>query len=169
MGEIRSTMDIIMERTKGLTMSDEEKRRFREEELSGKIRGLVQRRLDKALDMERFEVELAALREKDRGMADRLMREEFLGRIEPGRDNEFLLNSLSEILGLDTSPLRDMLQVFARNLEKERIACEAILKERLEARGISGTAVTANPEADPEWVTSVGKMKQSLKRKFTPL
>lgn len=167
MGEIRSTMDIIMERTKGLTMSDEEKRRFREGEMSGRIRGLVQRGMDKTLDMERLKVELAALQEKDREMADRLIGEEFLSRIEPGGDNEFLLNCLSEILGLDTSSLRDKLQTFAHTLEKERTAREAVLRERLEARGVSGSSVLPNPEADPEWVRYVEGMKQSLKRKLT--
>ncbi len=38
MGEIRSTMDIIMEKAKGLTMTDEEKEAFRKKETEGKVR-----------------------------------------------------------------------------------------------------------------------------------
>ncbi len=36
MGEIKSTLDIIMEKTKGLTMTEEEKGAFRKKEGEGK-------------------------------------------------------------------------------------------------------------------------------------
>ena len=36
MGEIRSTLDIIMEKTKGLTMTEEEKKDFIKKETEGK-------------------------------------------------------------------------------------------------------------------------------------
>jgi hypothetical protein len=38
MAEIKSTLDIIMERTKNLTMTDEEKASFRRKEAEGKVR-----------------------------------------------------------------------------------------------------------------------------------
>ena len=46
MGEIKSTMDIIMEKTKGLTMTEEEKAEYKHKELTGKVRGLIQKFLD---------------------------------------------------------------------------------------------------------------------------
>ncbi|MBM3299267.1 MAG: hypothetical protein FJY85_04870, partial [Deltaproteobacteria bacterium] len=39
MGEIRSTIDLIMERTRGMSLSTEEKESFRREELQKKARG----------------------------------------------------------------------------------------------------------------------------------
>ena len=41
MAEIKSTMDLIMERTKNLTMTDEEKKKLQLDELRGKVRGWV--------------------------------------------------------------------------------------------------------------------------------
>jgi len=46
MGEIRSTMDIIMEKAKNLTMSEEEKAEFNRKALQLKVKGLVQKFLD---------------------------------------------------------------------------------------------------------------------------
>ena len=46
MAEVKSTMDLIMEKTKHLTMSEEEKEGFRRKELSGKIRGLVHKSME---------------------------------------------------------------------------------------------------------------------------
>jgi hypothetical protein len=37
MGEIKSTLDIIMEKTRGLTMTAEEKREFQRKEVEGKV------------------------------------------------------------------------------------------------------------------------------------
>jgi hypothetical protein len=54
MGEIRSTLDIIMEKTEGLTISEEEKRAFQKSEIEVKVRGLLQRFIDGILDIERL-------------------------------------------------------------------------------------------------------------------
>ena len=61
MGEIKSTLDIIMEKTKGLTMTEEEKTEYRQQELTGKVRGLIQKFLEGVLKLEKFKVEVAAL------------------------------------------------------------------------------------------------------------
>ena len=99
MGEIRSTLDIIMEKSKDLTMSDEEKKAFKEQEMAGKIRGLIQKYLDGSLDMDKLNVEIAALAEKDEEMVKRLIREESVSRIEIEGNNEPLLRVLGEITG----------------------------------------------------------------------
>ncbi|MCK9276084.1 MAG: hypothetical protein M0P57_13445 [Syntrophales bacterium] len=43
MAEIKSTLDIIMEKTRGMTLSDQEKKEIRLKEQEGKIKGLVER------------------------------------------------------------------------------------------------------------------------------
>jgi hypothetical protein len=164
MGEIRSTMDIIMEKAKGLTVSDEEKRQFREQEMTGKIRGLVQRSLDGVMAMDRFRVEMSDIQEKDRDMADRLLREEVLTGIEPGKGNEIALAILREILGMDTGNITERLEIFSRQIEAERSSRAKLLMERLEKRGISGSAVIPNIEADPVWRGFLAE-KQKIIRK----
>ncbi len=155
MGEIRSTMDIIMEKTRGLTMSDEERRKFREQEMTGKIRGLVQRCLDGVLGMGRFRTEMTPIQEKDQDMADRLLRQEALASIEPGKGNKIALAILREILGEDTDGISGRLKVFSDQIEEERSFRVNRLMEGLGKRGISGSAVIPNPEADPEWTDFV--------------
>ena len=54
MGEIKSTLDIIMEKTKGLTMTEEEKTAFKSKEMEGKVKGALQKFLDGILDVERL-------------------------------------------------------------------------------------------------------------------
>ena len=60
MAEIKSTLDLIMEKTKGLTMSDEEKEAFQQKELETKLRGSLQKVMEGRLKLERFQMELDA-------------------------------------------------------------------------------------------------------------
>ena len=169
MGEIRSTMDIIMEKAKGLTVSDEEKRQFKEQEMTGKIRGLVQRCLDGVLTMARFRVEMSDIQEKDKDMADRLLREEVLTSIEPGKGHEIALAILTEILGMDTGGITERLRAFSRQIEEWRSSREELLMERLENRGISGSAVMPNSDADPEWQGFLANRLKTLRKELISL
>ncbi len=48
MAEIKSTIDLIMERTRNLTMTEEEKEELRNKELTEKAKGWVVRYLDES-------------------------------------------------------------------------------------------------------------------------
>ena len=63
MGEIKSTIDIIMEKTKGMTMSEDEKQEIKKKELTGKIRGLIQRFMDGVINLDGLKIEIASIEE----------------------------------------------------------------------------------------------------------
>jgi hypothetical protein len=163
MGEIKSTMDIIMEKTKNLTMTEEEKKAFKRQEMEGKVKGLVQKFIDGVLDKERLRIEVTALQEKDKAMIDAIIREESLARIELGEDNEPLLEILGSILDMNTKPIREMLDGYEGKLSQEREARERLLMKQLEKQGISGSAVVPNLEGDSEWKQDLLAMKRAFK------
>ena len=167
MGEIRSTLDIIMEKSKDLTMSDEEKKAFKEQEMAGKIRGLIQKYLDGSLDMDKLNVEIAALAEKDEDMVKRLIREESVSRIELEGNNEPLLRVLGEITGSEADFLREVLKEFEKRLEREKGVREKELIKSLDKKGISGSAVLPNINADPEWSRQVSEMRNEFQERLT--
>ncbi|MBN2122717.1 MAG: hypothetical protein JW821_00350 [Deltaproteobacteria bacterium] len=163
MGEIRSTMDIIMERARGLTMTEEEKREVREREMGASVKGLVQKYLDGARDMDGVRTEAVALQARDRDLTERLLRGEILGRMAPEGENLALLNLLEEVLGMDTGPLKAVVAEAKRETEKSREAAVRDLLKRLAKRGISGSAVLPNLDSDPEWK----RLNSELKRRFS--
>lgn len=166
MGEIRSTLDIIMEKTKGLSMSEEEKKAFKEQETAGKIRGLIQKYLDGTVAMDKLKVEIAALAEKNQDMVKRLIREESVSRIELQGNNEPLLRVLEEVTGSDAKSLREALKDFEGGVEREKGLREKGLITTLEKMGISGSAVIPNIEADPEWGQRVSEMRNEFQKKL---
>ena len=153
MGEIRSTLDIIMEKAERVTVTDEDKDAFMKNEVEGKVRGLLRKYLDGIINQDRLKREIEALGSERHVLATAVLKKECLDRIEPGEDNVPLLEILELVVGLDTKPVRDLLSRYQQEQEEKQGHSESVLKERLKDKGISGTAVVPNFKADPEWVS----------------
>ena len=166
MGEIRSTMDIIMEKAKGLTMTDEEKEAFRKKETEGKVRGLFQRFLDGFIDAERLKDEIGSLGEKRYAVAREALIRECMGRMEPGADNTIFLDALENAAGLDIAPIRKIILDYNQDLEQQKMDRKQVLRENLEGLGISGTAVIPNIHADQEWIRHLSEMNKGFQEKL---
>jgi hypothetical protein len=166
MAEIKSTLDIIMERTRGLTMTENEKKAFKERETAGKIKGLVQRCVDGAIDLSRFQKELTILKSevRDEPMVSHLLGEECLDRMELGRDAERLFEILEKATKMDVPALKEKLKGVEKQVNKERVIHESRLVSDLKERGFSGNAVVPNISADPGWNEYVGKMNHAFKK-----
>ena len=169
MGEIRSTMDIIMEKAKGLTMTDEEKEAFRKKETEGKVRGLFQRFLDGFIDVERLKDEIGSLGEKRYAMAREALIRECMGRMEPGADNTIFLDALENAAGLDIAPIRKIILDYNKELEQQKMDRKQVLQKNLEGLGISGTAVIPNIHADQEWIRHLSEMNKGFRKKVETL
>ena len=169
MAEIKSTLDIIMEKTKGLTMTDEEKRELKRKEMAGKFKGLVQKFLDNIIDLDKLEVEAASLGEGQEGLFRLVRIKEATERIDPEGDNEPILKILESTTGMDTGPIREFLTDFEVKLNNERAAHEKRLLKTLEKNGISGSAVIPNLNADPIWRDYVSNLKQTFRKEVEGL
>ena len=166
MGEIRSTMDIIMEKTKGLTMTEEEKEAFRKKETAGKVRGLFQRFLDGFIDAERLKDEIGSLGEKRYAVAREALLRECMGRMEPGADNTILLDALENAAGPDIAPIQKIILDYNQDLEQQKMDRKQVMQKHLERLGISGTAVIPNIHADQEWIKHLSEMNKGFQEKL---
>lgn len=169
MGEIKSTLDIIMEKTKGLTATEEEKEAFKKAEVEGKVRGFLQKFLDGLLDEERLKMEMAAFSGDKLDMARETLKEECLRRIDPEEDNTPFFKVLKHVAGMDAGPFQRVLSAFHEDLERQGTLREEALRERLRQRGVSGSAAVPNLKADPEWIHSVLEMKAEFRKKVRGL
>ena len=156
MGEIKSTLDLVMEKTKHLTLSPEEKEQQKLDEARKKIKGLIQKYLDGVLDQERFAKELAGMQETYGSMVNDLLRNELFGGLHVGRDNKLRLILLSEICGIDTTGLMSIFDGYNNEIQSTTQERAQTLKELLaQKRSISGSAVVPNIEMDKVWQTEV--------------
>jgi len=151
MGEIRSTLDIIMEKTEGLTMTEEEKKELQRRELAGKARGIIQKYVDGIIDLERVNVEMASAGKGNEGLFRRAVIEGSMGYLAPGQDNEAILQVLENTAGIDTQSMRRVLVAFQDRMDEEKNTRENTLRTELNEKGIWGSSVIPNLEADSEW------------------
>ena len=166
MGEIRSTMDIIMEKTKNLTMSEEEKAEFNRKELKGKVKGLVQKFLDDLISLQSIRLEMESEKMKHPAEAEEFLKGELLERLEPDENNEKAFQLLEEILGIDTNRYKRVIKEFREKAVKERALKMEGLRKKLAEREISGTAVVPNPDIDETWSQLYKELKRVCKERL---
>ena len=166
MGEIKSTLEIIMEKTKDLTLTEEEKKEFKQKDMAGKIRGIIQKFLDGILDLKRFKIEIAALEKDNRDMVNRLIIDELFQKIEPEVDNTLFLQILDTREGIDTDPIKEILADFQKRLAEEEAVYEKGFMKNLKNKGISGSAVIPNINADPHWIDNLSEMEKEFEERL---
>lgn len=162
MSEIKSTLDIIMERTKGLTLSDEERQAFHEKEMDGKIQGLLQKFLDGLMDMEKLRLEFEGFGSEDREKARDILSTRCFEKLHPARENQAVLEVLEEVVNARMIPIRTALDAAIAELETVRPRLLEKVRKDLSLKGISGSAVVPNLDADLEWGKAVSRMKDRL-------
>jgi hypothetical protein len=166
MAEIKSTLDIIMEKAKKFSVTEEERQGFKRQELEGKIKGLVQKTVDGILDSDRFQVEVAALQAKDKDLVDQVLKEELVTRLELGQNSQELLKMLEYAAGSTSSGVRKVLADFEKKGEKQNEIRRKTLLESFKKKGISGSAVLPNLDADPEWARVRSEIRQQLQEEI---
>ena len=161
MGEIKSTLDLVMEKTKNLSFSDEERRGQKNKEIGSRIRGLLNKFQDGAISFDRFNSEYQLLKKeyslKEKGNAHLI--KEICGQIELGKDNQALFDLLAEFKVTDFEGLISVLQEFQTVRNTAARERGKILKDQLaKAHFISGSAVVPNLENDDDWRNEAGEI-----------
>jgi len=162
-GEIKSTLDLVMERTKNLTLSSREKQAQKQKETESRIKGLVQKLQDGLLTTIQLKVEYESFK-KASGLADdRLLASEIIARIDPDQDSQILLEILEECCNRDAARIRGIIDDYRTAYKQAARKRSAQLKEDLEKHhSIIGTAVIPNLEADEEWQRQVRELRNGL-------
>jgi hypothetical protein len=169
MGEIRSTFDIIMEKARGVQVTDEDKAAFVRHEVKGKIRGLLQKALDGFIDVEDIQSKMETFGTDRHEIAVAALRQGCLERLALEWDNRYLLNILSRVAGVDVRPVEKILLRHREDLEKKRVHREEVFRDQLKKRGISGSAVVPNLKGDAEWVDTLAEARDRFHQELAGL
>ena len=151
MAEIKSTLNIIMEKTKDLTMTEAEREQLLREEWAGKIKGWVQNYQDNLINLETLRSELRKEGKERYFELQKILKKEILNRIEPDTDNCNLFKILENVLDIRREPLESAINRFQEEVALERTSKLESLKSQLSQMGISGSAVIPNLNNDTQW------------------
>ena len=120
MGEIKSTLDLVMEKTRHLTLSQKEKEGQKQIEVNKRLKGLLQKYQDNLLREEQLGQELESLRKTFDLNVNEMLSHILLDGLKLGSSNVSLLELLSAICGFDVSGLEELFHDFyiVPNLER---------------------------------------------------
>jgi len=161
MGEIKSTLDLVMERTRHLSMSTQEKLQQRQANFAKRLQGLLQQYADGAMAVNRLRDRINAL-QAEFSMTDREpVLTAIIERIDPEKDNQSWLALLADLAPAIGQALEKVIETF----QKEKAALVQVSGQRLgeaiaRRHGISGSAVVPNPTTDSDFVEQLAQLRQ---------
>jgi hypothetical protein len=168
MAEIKSTIDLIMERTKSLSASPDERVSYQRQEREKRLRGLVLRLLNDNLTLDGAKDELA--KEKKIGSAAEVtgvLKDALAGHVDLEADNERLFRYVNELVGTPEDRLRETLAACREEATSLKAVLAGRQKKELDSKGITGSAVLPNPEADSLWKTRREEMQAACAKRFS--
>ena len=168
MAEIKSTLGIVLEKTKHLKLSQDEKRVQKNKEFEKRLMGLLQKYQDRQLNVHQLQKELNRLKKSNDLPAEKILVPEVLERIDMDKDNEPLLSLLDEIYDIDVTHLRAVLTNYQNVIRAAARKREDTLKEYLmQHHSISGSAVLPNLEADDAWAAELPRIRSESERELS--
>ena len=161
MAEIKSTIDLVMERTKNMGLSGEEKAQAREEEARKRAKGIAlaveEKRLapgDVIKTMDDSDV-------ADKDALKRYTTLELINRLNLDADNQPLLNTLPELVGDRLQSLipmaQDVITQFQANREQMNQETSGSILDQLAAMGITGSALVPLTESDSDFTSDLNR------------
>jgi hypothetical protein len=168
MAKIKSTLDLVMERTKNLTITEEEKEELRRKEWADRTRAWVRKILDRKMTMTELRSSLASGMASYTGV-ERMLREDLISHIDPDEDNAPIFHALQEVLRMDVEAIKESIRAYHDRLNLSYAEHFDQAKSDLGLRDISGTAVVPNLENNEAWAASVKRLKAEFRAQLKTL
>jgi hypothetical protein len=165
MAEIKSAVELAMEKTKDLQLSQDEMNKIKEEEMKSKAQGLVNRFLEVDFHRKEVEKELSKFTPEEQKELAKLLLYHLSEAIHLDRDNDLIFQGIETIRkeskGLN-SQIRQLIEKYRRQKEKAYQETGKNLLAAWAKQGISGSAVQAKVEGSPEWETALSRFKPAF-------
>lgn len=169
MGEIKSTLDLVLEKTRNLSLSKEEKESLVQQEMEKKIQGLCNKFAENVVPLNRLKEEIEKLKEDRKSHVYSLLKRYLLSNINLDKEDLPELSALSEITGLDTSIIASIQGRYKLEKEEAKEICRKKAFDVLEKRGISGSAVAPNLDKTKDWNQLLKDLRKKYQEKLRTL
>lgn len=168
MGEIKSTWELVMEKLKGMEVTEKEKEQFQKEEERERAKRLFFPYFEgDARDWDAFKEEVKGLgTEGLRALLDLLSDNLSL---EKGISDRYR-RGLEVLFGQEgTREVEGLFNAFGERREREVEALKAELLRAFEKKGLKGTAIDPNPRLHPRWTIVIEELDREFRRELRDL
>lgn len=164
MAEIKSTLDLVLERTKNLSLTEEEKEALQRKEWEGKIRGWGQKYLDGLMRLSMVKTGMASIPENRRKEGRDILRNLALENLDTQGDPGKIFDLLEGILEESRAPYLEAIRKFQKTVAAEESLFLEKMRSRFADHGISGRAVIPNLTRDEAWKSFFEKARMEFRK-----
>lgn len=163
MGEIKSTLDLVMERTRHLSLSAEEKTRQQRSDFEKRVQGALQQYAEGLFSADSLRDRLSELRDEHNVKDRQIIVEALFKRIDPTADNEPWLELVRGVAPESFEPLRKLLSAYRKQHDDLTAAGTKRMSARLaQDHRIEGSAVVPNPSKDAGYEESTAALRREV-------
>lgn len=165
MAEIKSTLDIVLEKTKHLVLTAEEREALERQEHLEKVPGIVQRFLDGAWSVNQMREAWHHIPEPFREEARTHILHRLLGALSDEESVKKIIPAMEAFASEADAPYVRRLALIATPNPDSEHSWDIQRQRRLAAlaeRGIRGDAVHVTPDLDPTWQTSRAALVRAI-------
>jgi hypothetical protein len=173
MGEIKSTLDLVLERTRHLSLSSVEKEEMELKETLKKVSGYLSRYRDGALSLDRLLKEIRELAPELRDRVRGEMARQMSLALNLSPDTDALIPAMEALADPGWTELLASVKRCRGEVRKAVEAAKANMEGRmlaaLGAAGIRGSAVAVKVESDQEWIVLSEELKRPCEERLEAL
>jgi hypothetical protein len=162
MAEIKSTLELALERTKKFTISEKEKEEIKKKEISEKATSLFHRYRDGHLPLNEVQKEIERMDQKIAAVVKENLLSQWIDALSLNEEGERLLKGIGLLKNgkIDEwgEEFHHLFSEYRKEIEKARQEAKALLAEVLRKEGIDGDAVEPNKEGSPLWKEALKKL-----------
>ncbi|MEW6374560.1 MAG: hypothetical protein AB1502_02065 [Thermodesulfobacteriota bacterium] len=170
MAEIKSTLELAMERTKKIAISDKEREEIKRKEVSQRVKGLFHRYVEGYLPLNEILKEIERMEKNGATTVKEALLSQWIDALSLNDELERLLKGIESLKYRDLDDVKQkllhLLSQYRR--EKERIKQEVEVQslESLRREGIYGNAVEPSIEKDQTWKKELEKLDHLYREKL---
>jgi len=170
MGEIKSALELAMERSKKYSISDAEREKIKESEILQKAMGLFHRYKEGHFSINELTREIERMDEKTRGKVKETLSSQWVDALALDDDSRRFLDAIELMKGRGLNEIKEKFQKIIAAYQKEtdqaRQKMSRQLAEDLRGEGIYGDAVDPNVEGQESWKNVLDTVHRSHQGKL---
>jgi hypothetical protein len=154
-GEIKSTLELAMERTKKMTISEEEREEIKRKEIEQKVNSLSNRYIEGHLSLNEILKEMGRMDKNAQTTVREILLSQWIEALSLSDEDERFLKGIESLKQRSVDELKQKHQQLTSQYETEKEQLKenirAQLAGTLKKDGIEGSAVEPNIEWSPLW------------------
>lgn len=170
MTEIKSTLELALERTRKMSISEEEKEEIKRKEIVQKATGMFHRYLDDHVSLNEILREIERIEDKAGAAIRETLLSQWIDAVSLDERSEKLLRGIGFLKGRSIGTVEKSLESLRSEYERERQETEQRIRTRLEdalrEEEIFGSAIVPHVKGSEEWRETIRTIEQSYREKI---